>query len=527
MDKKYILAVDHGTSGMKTALCTMHGEILGWEFVKTPIYLFDDGGAEQDPDEWWDAFTKSSKSLLDKGLVPRDHVAAISVSSMWGCTVPLSENGDHLMNAISWMDSRGAPYVQKALGGVINISGYGLGKVLRWISKTGGGPGLAGKGPIGHIMYVQHDLPDIYEKTHLFLDSKDYVNYRLTGRMIATYDSNHLLWLTNIRDLNNIYYEDKLINELGLHREKLPDMIKSTDIVGNLKANVADDLGLSREVKVVGGSPDLHMATIGSGAVRDYEAHIYIGTSSWLIAHVPWKKTDILHNMASVPSANPDKYFVANEQESAGQCLTYLRDNILYYNSKEEKPHEYSELDKIADKVPAGSHKLIFTPWLYGERTPIEDETVRGGFHNLSLKHNLDHATRAVFEGVAYNSRWVLKYVEKFCGRKLDPINLVGGGGTSDVWCQIYADVLNRTIRRVKDPIQANARGAAFVAAVGLGEIEFSDIPKYIEFSGIFKPNPENRPIYDELFTEFVNIYKKNKKIYRRLNRKHSIREVS
>lgn len=519
--KKYVLAVDHGTSGMKTAIVSMHGEVVGWSFEKTPIELYDDGGAEQDPDLWWSALIKSAKDLISKKLVPKDDIVAMCVSSQWSCTVSVDADGNHLTNAISWMDSRGAPYVQKAMHGLINISGYSLVKILKWISKTGGGPGLAGKGPLGHIMYIQNELPEIYEKTHLFLDAKDYMNYRLTGRMISTYDSNQLLWVTNVRDLSNIYYEEKLIKDLGLHREKLPDMIKSTDVVALLKPKIADELGLNHNVKVFGGSPDLHMAAIGSGAVKDYEGHIYIGTSSWVICHVPMKKTDIFHNMASVPSANPSKYFVVTEQESAGQCLSYLRDNILFYHSKEDKPHEYSELDDIAKQVPAGSYKLIFTPWLYGERTPIEDETVRGGFHNLSLKHNLDHAVRAVFEGVAFNSRWVLKYVERFCGRKLDPIHLVGGGATSDVWCQIYADILNRTIKRVKDPIQTNARGAAFVAAVGLGEIDFTDISKYIEFSGIYKPNPANRKIYDQLFDEFVNIYKKNKKIYRRLNSKH------
>ena len=125
---------------------------------------------------------------------------------------------------------------------------------------------------------------------------------------------------------------------------------------------------------------------------------------------------------------------------------------------------------------------------------------------------------RAVFEGIAFNSRWLLIYIEKLAGRKLDPLNIIGGGAISDVWCQIYSDVLNRTIRRVKDPIQANARGAAFVASVGLGYIKFDDIGELTEFSKIFKPNQKNRAIYDKLFKEFVEIYNQNRKIYQRLN---------
>jgi xylulokinase len=260
------------------------------------------------------------------------------------------------------------------------------------------------------------------------------------------------------------------------------------------------------------------MAAIGSGAVKDYETHIYLGTSSFLICHVPFKKTDLDHNIASVPAAIPEKYIVPIEQESAGSCLTFLRDNIVFYRSKETGPHAYEELDVIADAVPAGSNKLIFTPWLYGERAPIESNTIRGGFHNMSLETTLDQMVRAVFEGVAYNTRWVLGVLENFTKKKLDPLRIVGGGAVSDVWCQIYADVLNRTVQRVKDPIRANAKGAAFVAAVGLGYIKFEDVSKYCEIDRTFTPNPANREIYDHLFCEFVEIYKKTAPIYKRLN---------
>jgi xylulokinase len=128
------------------------------------------------------------------------------------------------------------------------------------------------------------------------------------------------------------------------------------------------------------------------------------------------------------------------------------------------------------------------------------------------------HLFRAVFVGVAHNRRWVLGYVEKFIKRRMDPLNMIGGGAKSDVWCQIYADVLNRTVRRVEDPLQANARGAAFIAAVGLGHIRFDDIPGLIRIARTFEPNPANRELYDELFAEFLELYKQNRGIYARLN---------
>ncbi|MBI5712136.1 MAG: xylulose kinase, partial [Chloroflexi bacterium] len=287
------------------------------------------------------------------------------------------------------------------------------------------------------------------------------------------------------------------------------------------------------------GLPDTHSAAIGSGAVRDFEAHLYVGTSSWLICHVPFKKVDLFHNMSSLPSAIPNRYLLLNEQETAGACLTYLRDNLIFsadeLNTHGDAADAYKTFDRIVERVPAGSDKLIFTPWLYGEpagsdkliftpwlygeRTPVDDHAVRSGFFNQSLKTTRAHLIRSVFEGVAYNSRWLLGCVEEFTGKRLEAINMIGGGANSNVWCQIYADVLNRTIRQVKDPIQANLRGAAFLALVALGHLTFDDVSSRVQIAHTYQPDPANRKIYDELFGEFVNLYNVNKKIYQRLNR--------
>ncbi len=205
----------------------------------------------------------------------------------------------------------------------------------------------------------------------------------------------------------------------------------------------------------------------------------------------------------------------------AGGCMSHLFDNLLFYdNALKSDPSvdPYPHIDDIAGRVPAGSHKLIFLPWLNGERTPVDDTTLRGGFFNMSKTTTQDHLIRAVMEGVAYNTRWSLGYVERFIKRKLNPINIIGGGAQSDVWCQIFADVLNREIRQVENPRQANARGASFIASVGLGYISFEDIPKLTRIKKTFHPTPENRKTYDELYDIFIRLYRKNKSLYRRLN---------
>jgi len=518
--EKRIIAVDHGTSAMKVALADTCGEVLAFESEETPLYLSPGGGAEQDPDEWWAAFVKATRRLLDNNPKAREDIVGICVSSQWSGTVAVDSSGRHLMNAIIWMDSRGEPYIRKKNQGIINIQGYGILNIARWLRSTGGLPAKSGKDSIAHILFLKNERPEIYHSTFKFLEPKDYLNLRLTGEFAATYDSIMLHWVTDIRDINNVHYNKGLIRKMGVDKDKLPRLLRAVDILGTVKPDVAQELGIPADTKVVAGSPDIQSAVVGSGAVRDFEGHVYIGTSSWITCHVPFKKTDISHNMASVPSSIPGKYFLANEQETAGACLKFLRDNVFFGDdpTRLNNPEVFREFDKIVEQVPPGSNGLIFTPWLFGERTPVEDHTIRGGLHNISLSSKRDEIIRAVFEGVAYNSKWLFDLVERFIKRKMDPINMIGGGAQSDVWCQIYADVLNRTVRQVKDPIMANARGAAFIAAVGLGFCKSDDIPSLVQYSNIFHPNPENCKVYGRLYGEFLNIYKTNKAMYGRLN---------
>ncbi len=537
-EKKFILAIDHGTGGPKSAIVSTHGEVLEWAFQEVPLHLIKGGGAEQDPDDWWNAILKTSKKVIDSGCVPVEDIVGICNTSQWNGTVALDKDGNHLMNAIIWMDSRGAPYIEKLHKSLIQVSGYSLIKVLKWLKRTGGAPTLSGKDTSAHILWLKNERPDIYNKTYMFLEPQDYINYKLTGKMAASYASIHMHWITDVRDIHNIKYSKKLLKMLKFDLNKFPSDLKwSHEILGPITKEVADILGLNKDTKVIMGAPDLHSALIGSGAVRDYEGHIYIGTSNWLLCHVPYKKTDIAHNMASLPSAIPGKYWLSNSQEMAGGCLTFLRDKILYHKDEllveEAVPDVYKIFDKIVEKAPAGSNNLIFTPWLYGERQPVENSTIRGGLYNISLNTNREHLIRAVFEGVAYNIRWLFMYAEKFIskwvknekpemikgGFIMPELNIIGGGANSNIWCQIIADVLNRKIKQVKDPIQANARGAAFIASVGLGYIDWNDIPKYTQISNVFKPNPNNRDIYDNLFKEYLNIYKIMKKTYKRLNK--------
>lgn len=521
MATPHVLAIDLGTGGPKVALVTLDGDIVGHEFEPTELLLSDGGGAEQDPDDWWRAITTATRRLLAGSAVDPATVEAVTVTAQWSGTVPVGDDGRHLTNAITWLDSRGARYVDEVTGGLLKVQGYDVRRLRVFLQRTGGVPSHSGKDPIAHILWLRHERPDIYRATRTFLEPADYLNLRLSGRTVSSFDCITAHWLTDNRDITDIRYDADLLDATGIERGKLPDLVPSTSVIGTLTTSAANELGLSTDTKVVTATGDVHSAVVGSGALADYAGHLYIGTSSWLSCHVPWKRTDLFNNQASLPSALPGRYFIANEHETAGECLDYVRDNVFYGDDAlgtPPPPDAYEQLGALAATAAPGSRKVIFTPWLNGERTPIDDHTIRAGWHNVSLAATRADLVRSVFEGVAYNSRWLLDVVEKFAKQPMDGLNFIGGGARSDLWCQIHADVLDREIRQVSEPQQANLRGAAFLAAVALGHAGADELAGKVRIDQTFRPNPANRAIYDELYGQFKALYKANKGIHAKLN---------
>lgn len=522
LENTYILSVDLGTSGCKSALVSTAGKLLAWEFEPVPISILPKGGAEQNPEDWWQAFLNTSKRLLQRNAIPVSQIAAVCCSTQGEGTVAVDEKGQPLMNAVLWMDMRGAAHLDQITKGLVNVAGYDLFKLVRWLNITGGAPALSGKDPSAHMLFIRDSFPEIYQRTYKFLNVLDFMNLRLTGRFVATPDSILTCWVTDNRDPEHVHYDQGLLKASGIDPDKFPELARCDSVIGTLLPQVAAELGLSPETQVIAGSIDVTAAAVGSGALEDFEAHLYIGTSSWIAAHVPFKKTDVLRSIASVPCALPTRYLMIIQQTSAGGNLNFLRDKILYHKDEllreAHAPDVFKIMDQIAQRVPAGSRGLIYTPWIYGERAPIEDRHVRGGLFNLSLNNSREDIIRAFLEGVALNTRWVHKPAEEFLGRPVKQMHIVGGGGSSDVWCQIFADVLEMPIIQVKDAIQVNACGSAYIAAVGLGLLKYSDVSQMVEIKRRYEPNPANQAVYRQAFKEFGNIYNAMKGIYKRMN---------
>jgi len=259
---KYVLAIDLGTSGPKVALVSVFGDILDHEFEETDTTFLPDGGVEEDPDDWWNAIVKATKRLLSRTYVPTDDIIAICCTSQWSGTVAVDKNGNHLMNAITWMDSRGVKHVKKITNGLIKIEGYGITKLYKWLKLTGGIPLRSGKDSIAHILFIKKVFPEIYKNTFKFLEPKDFLNLKLTGKFYASNESITLHWVTDNRDINHICYHDDLIKMAGISKGKLPELKQATDIIGTVKKEIAQELDLNKSTRVIMGTPDIHSAAI-------------------------------------------------------------------------------------------------------------------------------------------------------------------------------------------------------------------------------------------------------------------------
>ena len=486
--------------------------------------LLPGGGAEQDPGAWWTAIVRPPGGPWTARSRP-SAVVGVGCTAQWSGTVAVDGDGTPLRAAVIWMDSRGCGPDAAPDAGTAQRPRLRRAQAPTLDPAHRRGPGHSGKDPTAHILWIRHAEPDVYRATYKFLEPVDWLNQRLTGRFAASYDSIAAHWVTDNRRIASVAYDDTLLRMSGLERSKLPDLVPPATVMGSLRTDAAEELGLPAGIPVVTGTGDVHSAAVGSGAVADFAGHLYIGTSSWISCHVPFKKTDALRNVASIPAAVPGRYLVADEHETAGACLTFLARNLLFDDGR-------ARVRAVAGTATSTAASTRWRRrWRRGRRGPVhavaERRALTGGrpHHPGRVPQPVAvHVPRTTWcapstRGWRSTAAGCSGAVERFVGRRFDALAFVGGGANSDVWAQIHADVTGRRIRQVADPVLANVRGAGLLALLALGRIGVDDIPAMVRGGPDLRARLGAAPVYDELYREFVNLYKQTKQIHRRLNR--------
>jgi len=514
---RFVLAVDLGTGGPKLGLVSTRGEIAWWETRAVATHTGTAAEATQDAEEWWRLVVEGTRRGLDATGLKGDDVVAVAVTGQWASTVPVDESGAPVGECVMWMDARGRTLSRAVVSGP--VSGYDPVALATWVRRTGGVPSTNGDDPLGHLLFLEREQPEVARRVRWYLEPVDYLTMRFTGIPAASHMSMTAAWLTDNRRLDLLAYDPKLVRLSGVPAAKLPPLVVSGSVIGPVQRSVAAELGISSRAQVVTGLPDLHASTVGSGCVQPFETHLSIGTTAWVGCPLPEKKTDVIRQMAAVPGLgvlSSAPYLLGNNQQSAGRCLQWFRETVAAGASG--PPRSYAEVTELAATAPAGSNGVVFTPWLAGERSPVDDRAARGGFHNVSLSTSTADLARSVLEGVAFNARWLLAAAEHFTGRRLDPLRLVGGGAQSELWCRIVADVCDRTVERVADPLLCGLRGAALAAGIAVGDIDRDDLRRLVPVDGTFPPDASNRAVYDRSFAEFPHLYRSQRRMFHRLN---------
>ncbi len=527
----YVIAYDVGTTGLKTCLFEIDKTIrpVTNAYASYNLYMVENGGAEQDGDEWWEAMCSSTKEIFTKTDVTPDQIAGISFCSQMQALVLVDKDGNAVRRPMSYMDQRAKEELKKYMAYGIQIAGANIIPLLKSIAVTGA-VSCSVKDPVYKYKWVENHEPEVFARAYKWLDVKDYLICRCTDEFKMTRDSAFATLLYDTRK-GKEGWSKSIANIFKVNMNHLPEIIESTDVAGKVTSKAAAELGLKEGTPVFGGGGDASLIGVGAGSGAIGDTHIYSGTSGWVGTVVGKQLVDTSAMIAAIVGADPDSFNYFAEMETAGKCLEWVRDHLCLdeidmfiekKNITEGKEAEYTSLydymSEVIDKVPAGSNGVIFTPWLHGNRCPFEDPNAAGMFFNINIDTGKSEMLRAVIEGVCFHQRWMLEAEAKKV-KTSDVIRFVGGGALSKVTCQILADVTGRTIETVNRPQDVGSVGAAAIMGIGLGVIEnISKVKDYVPAVKSYKPNPANKAVYDKNFEVFKTLYKNNKESFKALN---------
>jgi xylulokinase len=502
---RYIVAHDVGTSGNKAVLVDVDGNVRATAHAPYPVRYPRPDWSEQDPEDWWRAVASTTRQVLEQADVPPDQVLCMVHTTQMLGIVPMAADGRTLRPAIIWLDGRAPEQAQRIMRKFLH----------RRVFAAAAGAELSGKDGLPKLLWLKENEPDVYHEMSCFLDVNGYLTYRATGRMVFEWSGASAFCL----DLKKRDWMWWLIRYLGLDADKFLPLVRSVDQVGSVTPQAAQACGLLAGTPVFGGGGDAPGAAVGSGAVGEGDGHIYLGTSGW-VGVVTRKTPTGRHGVAAIHSVDPEKALLFAEMETAGACLKWIADEFYHHEQADPSiPNVYALMDEKVAEMPPGADFLICTPWMYGERSPVSDTWVRSTFFNMSADHTREHLLRAVYEGVAYNLRWMIEIVEKTFGFPLPVLRVIGGGARGAPWMQIIADVTGRRVETVASPQEAGAVGIALAAAVGLGLYpDFEALKGVVRVEREFEPQAGNGEVYGCLYAAYRRIYRCLRRLYREVN---------
>lgn len=493
---KYLLGIDIGTSGTKTVLFDKGGNPISSSTEEYPLYQPEIGWAEQDPLDWWKAVCTTINAVIKDSNINPESISGIGLSGQMHGLVMLDEDGNVLRKSIIWCDQRTA----KECVEITEKVGE-----KRLIDITAN-PALTGF-TASKILWVRNNEPEIYEKCRKILLPKDYIRYMLTGEFATEVSDASGMQLL---DIKNRCWSKEVLNALDIPIEYLGNVHESIVVSGKVHKRAAELTGLKENTPVVGGAGDQAAGAIGNGIIRSGQISSTIGTSGVVFAHLDEPIIDEKGRVHTFCHAVPGAWHMMGVTQGAGLSLKWFRDNFCTNEIEVAKNmgiDPYVLMTKEAEKVPAGSRGVVYLPYLMGERTPHLNPKAKGVFFGLSAAHTKNDMLRAVIEGVSYS---LLDCMEIIKGTGLNPTNVMvsGGGGKSELWRQILADMFNCKVSTNKSS-EGPALGVALLAGVGTGV--YKDINEAcsiaISENSIQYQKEENSLVYKRYYEIYKKIY--------------------
>lgn len=489
-----ILSCDLGTGGNKASLYDAEGRLQAAEFVPYDTTYPQAGWHEQAPEAWWRSVVKSTRLLLMRCPDAAGRVACMALSGhSLGC-VPVDEKGALLRQATPiWSDKRPAAQADEFFRQVDPAA---------WYRQTGNGF------PAPHytlfkIMWYRDNEPEMFQRIHKILGTKDYINYRLTGRMATDYSYASGL---GAYDLLAWDYSDDLLAAADLPRSILPEILPSTAILGELTAESASDLGLPRTCRVAAGGVDNSCMALGARNIMEGRTYASLGSSAWIAVSSARPLLDDAAKPYVFTHVMPEMFTSAVAIFSGGTSLQWVRNQLckdIVAQAEAEGKDPYDMMAALAEASPPGARGLIFNPSLAGGSSLDASPHIRGAFLGLDLGHTRADILRAAFEGIALNLRLVLDVLRDL-GNVGDEMVVVGGGSRSAFWRQLFADAFRINILKTNVGQEAGSLGAAAVAAVGAGLWEdMSRIDAIHEQVSMEAPREAEASVYQNMLPVF------------------------